>query len=85
MSYYQRLGWVPVLKVGSTEGIELTDVPHMLVWGGVGTRMDADIPELIEKWARAVLSRKAAPGTLLGKASSSMASAGGEEEEERGS
>lgn len=40
-------------------GTGITDIPHMIVWGGVGTRMDADIPELLEKWARAVLSRKA--------------------------
>lgn len=41
------------------EGVALADVPHMIVWGGVGTRMDANIPELVEKWARAVLSRAA--------------------------
>jgi hypothetical protein len=41
--YYKRLGFKPVREV--TGG--LADLPHMLVWGGVGTRMDADIEAFI--------------------------------------
>ena len=34
----------------------LGDLPDLLVWGGVGTRMDANIETILDKWA-AVLFR----------------------------
>lgn len=46
--YYARLGWKPVHEV---TGDSWRDYLHMLVWGGVGTRMDADLRELLGKWA----------------------------------
>lgn len=55
--YYTRLGWHPVHEVkGDTWG----DFLHMLVWGGVGTRMDADLQQLLGKWA-ATLKRSSKP------------------------
>ncbi|KAH1072217.1 hypothetical protein J1N35_024545 [Gossypium stocksii] len=45
--FYKRIGFKAVHEVtGSTIG----DMPHMLMWGGVGTRMDASIAELLVKW-----------------------------------
>ncbi|CAN0898940.1 hypothetical protein LINGRAHAP2_LOCUS19991 [Linum grandiflorum] len=45
--FYKRIGFKEVHQVtGSTIG----DVAHMLVWGGIGTRMDARIDELLVKW-----------------------------------
>ncbi|XWS54680.1 hypothetical protein CRYUN_Cryun10bG0110400 [Craigia yunnanensis] len=45
--FYKRIGFKVVHEVtGSTIG----DMPHMLVWGGIGTRMDASIEELLVKW-----------------------------------
>ncbi|KAK8586196.1 hypothetical protein V6N13_130718 [Hibiscus sabdariffa] len=45
--FYRRIGFKAVHEVtGSTIG----DVPHMLIWGGIGTRMDASIDELLVKW-----------------------------------
>ncbi|XP_061364951.1 uncharacterized protein LOC133308349 [Gastrolobium bilobum] len=45
--FYTRLGFKAVYEVtGSSVG----DLAHMLVWGGVGTRMDASIEELMIKW-----------------------------------
>ena len=45
--FYTRIGFKVVHEVtGSTFG----DLPHMLVWGGIGTRMDASIEELLIKW-----------------------------------
>ena len=35
-------------------GSGVRDIPHLLVWGAVGTRMDADIPALLAQWGRAV-------------------------------
>lgn len=43
--YYKRLGFRSVREV---VGDSLSDVPHMLVWGGAGTRMDASIPDFLE-------------------------------------
>lgn len=34
------------------------DYPHMLVWGGVGTLMDANVEELLVKWGTRFKSRK---------------------------
>ncbi|XP_027333214.1 uncharacterized protein LOC113848051 [Abrus precatorius] len=45
--FYTRLGFKRVYEVtGSSVG----DLAHMLVWGGVGTRMDASVEELMIKW-----------------------------------
>lgn len=38
--------------VHEVDGSSITDLAHMLVWGGRGTRMDADIEELLIKWAK---------------------------------
>lgn len=47
--FYKRIGFKVVHEVtGSTVG----DLAHMLVWGGIGTRMDADVEELLLKWCR---------------------------------
>ncbi|CAN6450228.1 unnamed protein product [Victoria cruziana] len=45
--FYGRIGFKPVYEV---TGSSIGDVTHMLVWGGRGTRMDADIEELMAKW-----------------------------------
>lgn len=47
VTYYKRLGFGIVREV---TGDSLSDVPHLLVWGGVGTRMDASIPEVLESF-----------------------------------
>ncbi|KAK4768843.1 hypothetical protein SAY86_026993 [Trapa natans] len=53
--FYTRIGFKAVHEVtGSTMG----DLAHMLVWGGVGTRMDADIDELMVKWCSRFKPRK---------------------------
>ncbi|CAA0830972.1 Unknown protein [Striga hermonthica] len=45
--FYKRIGFNEVCEV---KGSSLGDVSHMLVWGGVGTRMDADLQDLLIKW-----------------------------------
>ncbi|KAL6013066.1 hypothetical protein ACLOJK_003556 [Asimina triloba] len=47
--FYTRFGFKAVLEV---TGSAMSDMAHMLVWGGRGTRMDADIEELLVKWGR---------------------------------
>ena len=54
--YYSYFGFEPVAEVG---GGELSDLPHMLVWGGAGTRMDANIPKMLAKWTPAFRSKRA--------------------------
>ena len=49
--YYSRFGFAPVREV---TGGSLSDLPHMLVWGGVGTRMDADIEDTLRRWTGAI-------------------------------
>ncbi|KXZ46136.1 hypothetical protein GPECTOR_46g205 [Gonium pectorale] len=49
--YYSYFGFRPVRVVG---GNGLADWPHLLVWGGEGTRMDADIGEMLERWSPAL-------------------------------
>ncbi|KAF2320880.1 hypothetical protein GH714_031776 [Hevea brasiliensis] len=56
--FYTRIGFKAVHEVtGSTIG----DLAHMLVWGGIGTRMDADIEELLIKWCTRIDCRKNDP------------------------
>ncbi|KAI6701479.1 hypothetical protein NL676_015803 [Syzygium grande] len=53
--FYTRIGFKAVHEVtGSTMG----DIAHMLVWGGVGTRMNADIEDLLIKWCTRFKSQK---------------------------
>ena len=51
VKYYQRLGFVSVRRVGDGAATDLTD---LLVWGGVGTRMNGDLPALLRKWGKVV-------------------------------
>ncbi|XP_050366185.1 uncharacterized protein LOC126784736 [Argentina anserina] len=52
--FYSRIGFKAVYEVtGSTFG----DLAHMLVWGGVGTRMDAKVEALLIKWCSRFKSR----------------------------
>ncbi|XP_020580192.1 uncharacterized protein LOC110024517 [Phalaenopsis equestris] len=45
--FYTRMGFRAVHEV---DGSSMVDLAHMLVWGGRGTRMDADIEDLLRKW-----------------------------------
>lgn len=53
--YYRRMGFVAVREVG---GNGLPDLPHQLVWGGVGTRMDADIGSFLQRWSGPIRNRR---------------------------
>jgi hypothetical protein len=35
------------------------DLPHLLVWGGEGTRMDADITKALQRWTPALRQSRA--------------------------
>ncbi|KAG6652607.1 uncharacterized protein LOC122311763 [Carya illinoinensis] len=53
--FYTRIGFKAVHEVtGST----FRDYAHMLVWGGIGTRMDANVEELLIRWCTRFKSRK---------------------------
>uniref|UniRef100_A0A0D9XIT9 N-acetyltransferase domain-containing protein n=1 Tax=Leersia perrieri TaxID=77586 RepID=A0A0D9XIT9_9ORYZ len=47
--FYTRMGFKTVHEV---DGSSMADLAHMLVWGGRGTRMDADIEQLLIKWSK---------------------------------
>lgn len=51
--YYSYFGFMPVRAVGDSG---LRDIPDLLVWGGVGQRMDANIEELLRRWTSAIRS-----------------------------
>lgn len=55
--YYSFFGFKPVRRVGDSG---LRDLPDLLVWGGVGTRMDADIPGMLRRWTRPLRRNSAA-------------------------
>ena len=54
VAYYRRMGFTVVCDV---EGGRLSDLPHLLVWGGVGTRMNGNVPRLLHRWSKALLGR----------------------------
>lgn len=39
----------------------LADLPHLLVWGGAGTRMDADLAATLRRWSRAIRGARRRP------------------------
>jgi len=47
--FYRRIGFEEVKEVS---GSSIKDMADMLVWGGVGTRMDANIHHLLLKWSK---------------------------------
>ena len=47
MKFYTRMGFEPKFEVGNNG---LADLPHLLVWGGAGTRIDGDIRGILSKW-----------------------------------
>ncbi len=58
VTYYSYFGFKAVCVV---EGDKLADLPHMLVWGGAGTRMDADVQAMLRKWTPALRCAARAP------------------------
>jgi hypothetical protein len=59
--YYSRLGWRVVYEV---RGESWRDFVDMLVWGGVGTRMDAELSFLLAKWATTLTPKSATKDAL---------------------
>lgn len=54
VKYYTYFGFEKVKVVGENG---LQDLPDQVVWGGVGTRMDAVLPTMLQKWSPALLQR----------------------------
>jgi len=50
--YYRFFGFRPRHRVGG-RGF-FADLPHLLVWGGEGMRMDLEVDETLRRWARVV-------------------------------
>ena len=51
VAYYERvLSFERLREVGDNG---LRDLPDLLVWGGAGTRMNADIPTVLKRWCKA--------------------------------
>ncbi|KAI3712301.1 hypothetical protein L1987_70852 [Smallanthus sonchifolius] len=55
VKFYRRIGFETVYEV---TGSSMADLAHMLVWGGVGTRMDADVERLLLKWCTRFTANK---------------------------
>ncbi|KAL5788074.1 hypothetical protein ACOSP7_005023 [Xanthoceras sorbifolium] len=47
-----------VRAVHEVTGSTIGDLAHMLVWGGIGTRMDANVEDLLIKWCSRFKSQK---------------------------
>lgn len=54
-AYARVAGFKEVKRV---EGDRLGDVPHMLVWGAAGTRMDSEVEGQLRKWGAARTRRR---------------------------
>ncbi|GKB70769.1 hypothetical protein Tco_0932181 [Tanacetum coccineum] len=55
VKFYRRIGFEPVYEV---TGSSLSDLADQLVWGGVGTRMDANVERLLVKWCTRFTTNK---------------------------
>jgi hypothetical protein len=70
--YYSRFGFRPVRVV---RGDSLGDLPHMLVWGGAGTRMDADVEGMLRRWTAAIRRNSPAASTAVARGPAAAAAA----------
>lgn len=61
--YYSFFGF---RKVKEVTGDRLADLPDQLLWGGLGTRMDADVTELHCRWSRALRAPLASESEMRG-------------------
>lgn len=52
LRYYRFFGFKAVKTVGDGG---LADLPDQVVWGGVGTRMDADTGFMLRRWSPVVM------------------------------
>ncbi|BFI31675.1 hypothetical protein MPTK2_3g23960 [Marchantia polymorpha subsp. ruderalis] len=66
--YYSRLGFKTRYEVTGEGWAEL---PDRVVWGGVGTRMDADCYQLLRKWAKLLRPKSKQEGLSSSKGFSS--------------
>eukprot|EP00803_Ostreobium_quekettii_P000501 evm.model.scf_2159.1 EVM.evm.TU.scf_2159.1 scf_2159:12915-14681(-) len=57
--FYKYFGFKPIREVG---GNGLADVPDMLMWGAEGTKMEADIEQMLSRWTSTIRYRKAGSG-----------------------
>lgn len=48
VKYYKRMGFETVREVGNNG---VADLPHLLVWGGAGTRMNCNPKHFLQRWA----------------------------------
>ncbi|XP_017218363.1 uncharacterized protein LOC108195868 [Daucus carota subsp. sativus] len=55
VKFYTRIGFKTVYEV---TGSSMGDYTHMLVWGGVGTRMEANVEHLLVKWCTRFIPKK---------------------------
>ena len=54
VAYYRRMGFTVEHEM---EGGRLSDLPHLLVWGGLGTRMNGSVQKLLRRWSKALLAQ----------------------------
>ena len=62
---YGRVAGFEVVR--RVEGGRVGDLPHQLVWGAVGSRMDAGVEEQLRKWGAARARRRAEEGPREGR------------------
>ena len=72
--YYSRFGFNPIRIV---TGGKLSDLPDMLVWGGAGTRMDANVYEMLERWTPIIRTRSISSSSSESSSSGSDGGGGG--------
>jgi len=53
LGFYRTAGFVAVKEVTN----EIGCVPDLLVWGGIGTRMDMPVEDYLRRWRSVIVSR----------------------------
>jgi len=69
LGFYRTAGFVAVKEVTN----EIGCVPDLLVWGGIGTRMDMPVEDYLRRWRSVIVSRgeEFIAGARTGSSSSS--------------
>lgn len=53
LGFYRTAGFVAVKEVTN----DISCVPDLLVWGGVGTRMDMPVEDYLRRWRSVIVTR----------------------------
>ncbi|KAM3573768.1 hypothetical protein VYU27_004270 [Nannochloropsis oceanica] len=79
LGFYRTAGFVVVKEVTN----DISCVPDLLVWGGIGTRMDMPVEDYLRRWRSVIVTRGEEFMAARSCSTSSSSSSSGNREKEK--